>query len=284
MIYVCYDTAFAEQMAYLNKFGYTTLDLNDYIAIRDNKLNLPRKPVIITFDDGYLSTYTMAFPEIKKHGLKATIFVPLIPDEYSHRTIEGVDSFLTQTQILEMAEHKISIQSHTLTHCVLSTLNDEEALYELTESRRQISNLTGRPTEHIAIPRAGYSQRVRKLVKKAGYKSACCNNKGAANNCSDLLALPRIVVERDMNISDFARCLTPWTSVMLRIIGNIKRIPERIAGPILAKRIRDILYTGSFRLLFETRILKILVPAFAMLYLLSSAIFTWHWIERLLSA
>jgi peptidoglycan/xylan/chitin deacetylase (PgdA/CDA1 family) len=226
----------------------------------------------------------MSFPELKKYAFKATIFVPPIPDDYTRDSVEDVDSFLTKNQIIEMAEHNISIQSHTLTHCVLSTLNDEEAFYELTESRRQISNITGRPTEHIAIPRAGYSRRVRKLVKKAGYKSACCNNKGAANNSSDLLALPRIVVERDMNLSDFARCLTPWAAVMLRIIGNIKRIPERIVGPILAKRIRDILYAGSFRRIFETRILKILVPAFAMLYLLSGVIFTWLWIERLLSA
>jgi peptidoglycan/xylan/chitin deacetylase (PgdA/CDA1 family) len=280
MIYVCYDVSFAEQMEYLHDAGYNTLDFDDYLSIREGKIPFPEKPVIITFDDGYLSTYTMAFPVLKKYGFKATQFVVLEPNEYSLRCVEGMDSFLTRAQISEMVNHKISIQSHTLTHCVLSSLADNEILYELMESRRQISAITGRSVDHIAIPRAGYGRRVQNLVKKVGYKSACCNNKGTANNKTDLLALPRIVIERDMDLKDFTRCLTPKTSIMLRIVGNIKRIPERIVGPQLAKKIRDVLYSGSFRYLFELRTLKILVPIFGVLYAFSSVFFTWNLITR----
>ncbi len=182
-----------------------------------------------------------------------------------------------------MAKHNISIQSHTLTHCVLSALDEDDALYELTESRRQISEITGRTVEHVAIPRAGYSRTIRNLVKRVNYKTACCNNKGTANNLSDLLALPRIVIERGISVTDFARCLTPRSSVMLRIIGNIKRVPERIGGPQLAKKVRDLLYSASLRSLFETRSLKMMVAAFAMLYVLGSVLFTWylmaHWVS-----
>jgi peptidoglycan/xylan/chitin deacetylase (PgdA/CDA1 family) len=280
MIFVSYDVSFAEQMEHLHKAGYTTLDFDDYLAIREDKMPLPEKPVIITFDDGYLSTYTMAFPELKKYGHKATIFVALRPNDYSFRCVEGVDSFLAHAQIREMADHNISIQSHTLTHCVLSALDEDDALYELTESRRQISEITGRTVEHVAIPRAGYSRTTRNLVKRVDYKTACCNNKGTANNLSDLLALPRIVIERGISVTDFARCLTPRSSVMLRIIGNIKRIPERIGGPQLAKKVRDLLYAGSLRSLFETRSLKMMVAGFAMLYLLGSVLFTWYLMAR----
>ena len=280
MIFVSYDAAFAEQMAYLNREGYTTLDFDDYLAIRDGNMPLPQKPVIITFDDGYLSNYTMAFPQLKKCNLKATLFVALEPNEYSLKCVEGVDSFLNASQLFEMSAHQVSIQSHTLTHCVLSALSDKEALYELTESRRQIALITGRSVDHIAIPRAGYSRRIRHLVQTAGYKTACCNNKGSACNLSDLLALPRIVIERDMNISDFARSLTPRASVMLRIVGNIKRIPERIAGPQLAKKVRDILYGGPFHYFFTMKTLKMIIPAFAALYLVGSLLFSWHMVGQ----
>ncbi|MBU4201608.1 MAG: hypothetical protein KKB85_00460, partial [Candidatus Altiarchaeota archaeon] len=138
--------------------------------------------------------------------------------------------------------------------------------------------------DHIAIPRAGYSRKTRELVKKAGYKSVCCNNKGTANNLSDLLALPRIVVERDMNVTDFDRCLTPRSSVMLRIIGNIKRIPERIGGPQLAKKVRDLLYSGALRSLFETRSMKMMVTAFSMLYVIGSVLFTGYLVARWVSS
>lgn len=278
MIWVSYDTVFAEQMAYLRRAGYTTLDLDDYVAIRAGRMPLPDRPVIITFDDGYRSNYTLAFPVMKAHAQKAVIFVALEPDEYTRRGVEGVDGFLTAGQMREMADHGVSIQSHTLTHCVLADLDDERALFELTESRRRITEITGRPVDHLAIPRAGYSRRIRKLVEKAGYRTVCGNRKGTANRSSDRLALPRIVIERDMTVEDFARALTPRSAVMLRIIGNLKRIPELLGGSGFASRVRRVLYAGPLRPLFETRNLKRLIAAVALLYTAGAALFLWRWI------
>jgi len=280
MIYVSYDTVFAEQMAFLAKAGYTTLDLDDYVKIRSGQAPMPEKPVIITFDDGYLSNYTMAYPALQKHNHKATIFVAPEPDEYTRKLVKGIDDFANEDQMREMADNKISIQSHTMTHCILTNMDDKTAFYELSESRKKLSNITNHPVDHLAVPRAGYSRRIKKLVKKAGYKTACCNNKGSANGLSDPLALPRIVIERNTRIEDFARSLQPRTSAILRIVGNIKRIPERIGGPIFAKRIRDILYIGPLRIIFETRNLKKLIILFALLYLIGSLAFMWYLIEH----
>lgn len=276
MIWVCYDTVFAQQMTYLHEAGYTTLDFDDYVKIRAGQGSLPPRPVIITLDDGYLSSYTYAYPALKRHGQKATVFVAPQPDEHTRRLVEGVDDFLNAAQMREMAEHGVAIQSHTLTHCVLTELDDETAFHELSESRRRLAEITGRAVDHLAIPRAGYSRRIKRLVKKAGYRTACCNNKGSANQRSDPLALPRIVIERDMSVEDFARCLTPRYSVMLRIIGNIKRVPERIGGASFAGKVRDRLYGGRLQPLFETRNLKKLVAICGLVYLLGIILFTWH--------
>ncbi|MCK4788985.1 MAG: polysaccharide deacetylase family protein [Desulfobacteraceae bacterium] len=274
MIHVCYDVTFAEQMKYLHDNGYVTLDFDDYVDIRSKKKQLPKKPVLINFDDGCLSNYEIAFPTLKKYGHKATIFIALEPNEYSYKCVEGVDEFLNSEQIREMAENNISIQSHTMTHCVLRDLDDETALYELTEPIRRIPEITQRPVRHIAIPRIGYSRKIKKLVRQAGYQTACCNNKGSTTGLSAPLALPRIVIERDMSIEDFGRCLRPGYSLVLRIIGDIKRIPERIGGPRFASFVRNLLYKGPFGTVFQTRNLKLAMVMLALLYLAGVIIFT----------
>jgi len=275
IIFASYDVCFAAQMEYLKEAGYTTLDFDDYLAIRRGERSLPERPVIITLDDGYLSNYRYAFPILKQHSQKATIFVALEPGDYTLGVIEGVDGFLTHEQIREMSDAGISIQSHTLTHCVLTEIDDAAARHELGESRSRLSVLTGRPVDHIAIPRAGYSPRVRRLVREAGYVTACCNRKGAATGASDLLALPRIVIERDISLEEFARALTPRTAAMLRIVGAVKGIPALLGGARLARRLRPLLYRGPLSPLFRTRNLKLALLVIAICYTIGGVLFTW---------
>lgn len=283
IIYASYDTVFAEQMKYLHENGYSTLDLDDYFEIRQGNMPLPEKPVIITFDDGYLSNYTMAFPVLLMFQQKATVFVVKNANEYSFKCIEGIDDFLTPDQIREMSVNGISIQSHTLTHCVLSDLDNETASYELSESICWISEVTQKTVKHIAIPRCGYNRRIKRLTKKAGYITACCNNKGSANLRTDPLALPRIVIERDMDVKSFARALMPRTSAILRIVGNIKRIPEFLGGPRFARTVRKLLYIGPLKKLFVTRNLKKAIALFALVYAIAAIFFTWQTISNWLS-
>lgn len=284
IIYVSYDTVFAEQMKYLHQAGYTTLNLDDYLEIRAGKKSIPSKSIVITMDDGYLSNYTMAFPSLKKYNQKAVIFVAIKPNEYTIGEVEGMDGFVNEDQIREMTKNNISIQSHTLTHCQLTDLDDAQAEYELIESKHRLENITNCSVEHIAIPRSSYNRRILKLVKASGYKTACCNNKGSSSGLSNPLALPRIVIERDMSIDDFARSLKPKTSAILRLIGNIKRIPEFIGGHKCAKMVRNVLYKGLLKKAFETKNFKIIIASFGVLYIAIITIFTWYLVSSWLSA
>jgi peptidoglycan/xylan/chitin deacetylase (PgdA/CDA1 family) len=279
MIWVCYDTEFRKQMEYLHEAAYTTLDFDDYVEIRGGRMPMPLRPVIVEFDDGYLSNYTMAYPALKRHGQKATIFVPLEPDEHTRRQVEGIDGFINEEQMQEMSANGISIQSHTLTHRILNELDEETVRHELSEPIRRLEAITGRAVRHIAIPRGGYSRRIRQLVAEAGYQTACCNNKGSSIGSSDPLALPRIVVERDMSIDDFARLLQPRSAAVLRIVGNIKRIPMALGGARFARKVRDVLYIRPLQPIFKTRNLKKVVAGLALLYLIGSVWFAWHLIS-----
>jgi peptidoglycan/xylan/chitin deacetylase (PgdA/CDA1 family) len=280
MIWASYDDSFAEQAAYLKREGYTTLDFDDYLSIRRGEKPLPARPVIITFDDGYESVYKHAFPPLREHGLKATVFVVPEPDQHSRELIAGVDDFLTEDQAREMASAGIELQSHTLTHAILTELDDEAVTHELEESKRRIRAITDRPVRHLAVPRAAHSRRIERLARAAGYETACCNNKGTANGRTNPMAIPRVVVERDMSLEEFAACMRPAMGITLRVVGNIKRIPERLGGSRFSYALRGLIYRPRLQFLFKLSTLKWIVAAGVLLYLAGAVVF---WV-RVLSA
>jgi peptidoglycan/xylan/chitin deacetylase (PgdA/CDA1 family) len=279
-VYAAYDDVFADQMRHLAENGHTTLSLDEFRAIRRGEKPLPPKSLVITFDDGYESNYTMAWPAMREHGIKATIFVAPRPDEYTRGLVRGFDGFLSAEQMKELDAGGVAIESHTLTHCVLAELGDDEARHELVESNRVLESMIGRPIRHLAIPRSGYSRRIRNIVREVGYATVCCNNKGSSNGWSNLQALPRIVIERDMSVREFARALEPRTGLTLRLLGNIKRLPEFLFGSSGAQKIRRLLYRGPLAGLFVTRRLKRVIAGCALLYAIGALAFAVHLIAR----
>jgi len=279
-IYAAYDDVFAGQMKHLHDHAYTTLSMDEFLEIRRGARPRPARPVVLTFDDGYASNYTLALPVLRAQGQKATVFVAPEPDSYTRQQVAGVDAFLTQEQMREMDRDGVTIESHTLTHCVLSELNDREATFELTESKCRLGMILDRPVRHLAVPRSGHSRRVRQLARRAGYLTVCCNGKGSSNGLSSLMALPRIVIERDMSVDDFARTLTSRTAVLLRLVGNLKRLPALLFGSSAATRFRYRLYGGTLAPLFAWRRLKRLILCGTVVYLIGIAVFTWYLLVR----
>jgi peptidoglycan/xylan/chitin deacetylase (PgdA/CDA1 family) len=279
-IYASYDDSFAAQMRYLHDHGFATLSLDEFLAIRQGKAHRPPRPIVLTFDDGYASVHVLAWPVLRRYGMKATVFVAPEPDAYTRNLIAGVDGFLSADQMREMDRRGVAIESHTLTHCVLADLDDGAARRELTESRRRLGEILGRPVRHLAVPRSGHSRRVRRLAREAGYQTVCCNNKGSSNGWSSLYALPRIVVERDTTVDDFARAVRPGRAVILRLVGNVKRIPVLLFGSVTTQKIRCALYASPLGGLFLTRRLVRVLAGGALIYGLGIVLFTWYLVSR----
>ena len=66
---------FESHAKFLAESGYKTLSLDEFFAFKKGELELPKKSVLITFDDGWIDNYLVAYPILKKYSLKATIFV-----------------------------------------------------------------------------------------------------------------------------------------------------------------------------------------------------------------
>ena len=108
---------FRKQIELLYNNGYNPVNFDDLIAFVEYGTPLPEKPVIITFDDGYISNYEFAFPVLQEYGFQATIFVigcSVGHERYYKDTEYELIPHFGQEQIDEMlASGLISIESHT---------------------------------------------------------------------------------------------------------------------------------------------------------------------------
>jgi peptidoglycan/xylan/chitin deacetylase (PgdA/CDA1 family) len=229
--YVSYDTAFAEQMAYLHRAGYSTIHLDDFVAFQDGKVTLPAKPILLTFDDGFMSVYRYAFPILKWYGMKATIFVTPDPDSENFRKHAAVDSPLRPEQMREMSDYGIAIESHGMTHRYLTGIEPEAVRWELEESKRVLEGVVHKPVRFLAIPSGAYNKTVRQLAKEAGYQAVFGMLKGSNHARSDRYALRRMVIARDFTLEDFQRILHPAATCYLRLISSLQNLLLNLIGP-----------------------------------------------------
>ncbi len=241
-IYACYDKNFEEQMKLLSENGYHTISISDYVDFVKKGTPLPKKPVIITFDDGFLSNYLYAFPILKRYNQTATIFMTVDRNSENFKEFADVDGPLSDEQLLEMHKAGISIQSHTMTHPYLTDLPLQRIRWEFEESRRLLEGLLESPVEYMAIPSGACNRRIKQVANETGYQAVYCMNKGSNNARSDLLALRRIVIGRDFTIDDFGRVLQPYSAFQLRITGFFQHTLLKLLGPRLTDKLRNALY------------------------------------------
>lgn len=177
------------QMKYLVDHGYHTISPEELYAFLEGKGTLPDRPVLITFDDGYVDNYTNAYPILKKYNLKATIFI--VTGFVSERK-----GYLTWDQLREMEQHGITAQSHTVTHAPLPELSDERIREELVVSKQQAEAELGHPIEFIAYPTGVHDLHIVGIAKEAGYKGGFTVKYGNVDRSSNVYAMERVPVFR----------------------------------------------------------------------------------------
>lgn len=178
---------FDAQMAYLKNNGYQTITPQDLYDNLTNGTELPKKPVLITFDDGYEDNYQNAYPILQKYGFKATIFVIT--------GFMGVyNNYITWDQAVEMEQHGISIESHTVMHKSMTELSDDQLRAELVDSKKAIEDHLHKQVDFVAYPTGTYNLHIASMVKEAGYKGAFTIKYGNVDRASNLFALERVPV------------------------------------------------------------------------------------------
>lgn len=175
---------FERHMAYLKKHQFHVIRLDTLVNAIQGRRRLPRKSVVITFDDGNEDNYANAFPILKKYQFPATIFV--ISD------LVNADGYLSAQQMKEMSAYGIDIGSHTRGHPYLPELSSEDQRNEIHESKRRLEKELGVPVKYFAYPSGGFTEQIKRFVREAGYEGACTTNRGSDRWNRDVFELKRI--------------------------------------------------------------------------------------------
>ena len=190
------------QMNYLRDHGYhpiTMQELYDYVT---KGAPLPEKPVCITFDDGYLDSYTIVYPMMKEYGFPWTLF--LITDD-----VGKPYNRMTWDQLKEMADsHTVTIANHTLSHPKLHNLaTAKEKEKEIVEANQALKYHLGIDNAWLAYPYGDYDDEVVAIAKKAGIKMAVTTDAGRVHVGSYPYDLKRVYIGNDISLARFSERL-----------------------------------------------------------------------------
>ncbi|MDT8067548.1 MAG: polysaccharide deacetylase family protein [Terriglobia bacterium] len=168
---------------------------------------LPEKNVLLTFDDAYDDLYTELMPEVERRKLRPLVFVVL--DRIGRTNVWDAGTAVRQRLLLtlermrQMQRAGVVFGSHSLTHPMLTALDDEELRREVSDSKAKLEDLLGAAVEWFAYPYGDADRRVRAAVVEAGYKAAVTTNAGF-NRWQDPLALNRLEISDEDSLMNFA--------------------------------------------------------------------------------
>jgi peptidoglycan/xylan/chitin deacetylase (PgdA/CDA1 family) len=217
--YTVSPAIFAEQMRWLARHDYTTILPDQLIAARAGTAALPRRPVMLTFDDGFAESVRLAPPILARHGFTAVFYLVAGLAGATSRWILADRGFelplVGWSDARELEAAGFRCESHTVSHPHLADIPAEDCERELADSRRMLEDQLGRPVHHLAYPHGSHNATVMALAKAAGYRSACTTIIGLSPPSDSPFALRRVLVSGQHTRFDFpslvSRGASLWT-------------------------------------------------------------------------
>ena len=167
---------FRDQMKWLADNGYTGVTMEQVADAWYHHGVLPKKPVVISFDDGFKSHYTVALPELQKLGWPGVINL----QAYAPKGLPD-DAPLAPDRVKALLAAGWELASHSITHPDLTTVDGEQLASEVEKSKRGLERQFGVKINHFCYPAGQYDDAVAKEVKKAGYTTASSVEPGLAS-------------------------------------------------------------------------------------------------------
>lgn len=188
---------FEAQLQHLAEAGYHTVTLSDLYLHLTQGRPLPKKPIILTFDDGYRDAYTIVFPLLQEHGFVGTFFVLATPAHYES------PNYLTWAMMKEMADAGMEVQGHGRDHVDLRGRPYDFLVYQILGIREAVEYHTGQPVRFFCYPSGRYDEDVIGVLKSAGYWGAVTTRHGRVHTREGMFALGRIRIRGTDSLETF---------------------------------------------------------------------------------
>jgi peptidoglycan/xylan/chitin deacetylase (PgdA/CDA1 family) len=156
---------FEDEVKTLLGAGYTFMTNAELSDALSGKIPVPDKPIVLTFDDGYRDFYTDVYPILKKYHAKATAYI--ISGFIGHPN--NMDAW----QVKQIAdEGLVEIGAHTVHHAWMKGLPEKELVYEVTQSKKTLEDVTGRQVVSFAYPYGAFDLPAIRALATAGFTSS----------------------------------------------------------------------------------------------------------------
>jgi peptidoglycan/xylan/chitin deacetylase (PgdA/CDA1 family) len=206
--YTVTPRTFAAQMRWLAITGYTPFTMATLVEARLARRTTARRPVVITFDDGFRDCVEFALPVLQRHRFTAVFYLVagLMGRTSRWMASAGGPRFplVDWTAARALQDAGMECGAHSVTHPRLATCSADRSREELVASRRILEDRLGREVLDFAYPYGSVTPGVRTMAAEAGYRSACTGEKRLATEADDLLLLPRVPVYGGESLLDFA--------------------------------------------------------------------------------
>ncbi len=200
---------FAEQLDALAEWGYRTIDFGDWLAYRDGGRAIPKRPLILTFDDGYTCFDTRAWPALRARDMGAWVF--LVAGQIGGTNAWDRDEqpfpLLGPERIHALQHEGVRFGSHGDLHVPLARVPREQAAADLRRSREALGDLLGHAVDVVAYPFSNQNGVVRHLAHDAGYRCAVRGSGRMNRRTTDAFGLRRIKMDSTMTVERLRRTL-----------------------------------------------------------------------------
>lgn len=212
---------FAAQLEYLREQGYRTMPLKQLCDQLEQGRPLPRKTVVLTFDDGFRNNASTVLPLLHTYGFTATLF---LVTGYTGKRIGWTRTadipeleMASWDEVRQMAEGEFDIGAHSVSHPNLCRLSVDEIRREIADSKHEIEDRIGRAVTLFAYPYGEYDSRIQGIVEELGFAGAVTLVDGRTRPGDERSALKRINVTGISRVSDatkmtYFRCCVTGTA------------------------------------------------------------------------
>ncbi|MBK1882571.1 polysaccharide deacetylase family protein [Luteolibacter pohnpeiensis] len=227
---------FRKQMEVIQQLGITVITYDDFMAWKKGEKEIPEKSILLTFDDGWKSVYTDAFPILKEFHYPFTLFL------YKNY-IDGGGKALTTPMIEEMIKAGASIGSHSTSHPFPSQVKAQrkkgERAYdaflrqELGESKRFLESKFHLPVTAYAYPGGFFTDEMLTLADEFRYTYLFTVQPGKVKRGIDDKTLPRYMILGNYDkIFEFATTFREATTPTVAASGGITGLVQTTPYPV----------------------------------------------------
>lgn len=220
------EEGFRGHLRWLREHGFESLSVAGAVELWSHR-RVPKRSVLITFDDAFADTLEAAARALEESGMRATVFAPaaMLDEQVELGAPAGGGDrgssgrIASATELRSWLDKGFDIGSHSLTHVDLAGESATRVLSEMLDSKDRLEQLLEHPIEDFCYPYTHHNAICRRLAQRCGYRSAFAGEPPR----HDLYAIPRMMVYPRDTLERFRRKVSGyyyWISAWHRRIAG----------------------------------------------------------------